>query len=131
MTPLQQNCPKCPQASTQPITLRCQIHPPILQHPPGTAAPQWCMEARGTQCPPLGTFLGGSTGRGRGSIKPALEHPAATGSLWLGPGCPDLLPLQGLAPCSWAFGSGTGLKAAMPEGWGLLRSLIPAYFSEV
>lgn len=46
-----------------------------------------------------------------------------------GPGCPAAPAPPGTL--SWALDSSAGLNAVAPEGRGLLRSLIPANFSEL
>lgn len=94
--------------------------------------PGVCRSQRDPMTP--GASLGGSTDAAVAALNPRLEHPAASAGServpLAGVSC-CLLPLWGLAPCSGAFGSGIGLNTTAPEGWGLLRSLIPAYFSEV
>lgn len=122
---------------TQPITFSRRIcPPPLLQQPPGTAAPQQCTGARRTQCVcvcPLEHPVGQHQQGGVAPFNPTSSIPLpAQGVPSAGAGVSRcLLPLWGVAPRSRPFSGGTGLNAAAPEGWGLLRSLIPAYFSEV
>lgn len=119
---LEPACPGSPEPPTSPG--RSGPSPPLLQHPQARES----VGARDYPGFPLGTALGGVWS----ICSPARASPASAGSRdipWAGPGrlavpCPARDSL-------WALGSNAGLNAAAPEGRGLLRSLIPAYFSEV